>query len=68
MWGEYITDKISLSSEIKIVLLLPSADAPFCRKVDLPPAVMQMSIIDTREDDAEYAANFGFNVVDTVVN
>jgi hypothetical protein len=33
-----------------------------------PASDFQVSNFDTREDAAEYATNFGFNVVDTVVN
>ena len=33
-----------------------------------PASDVQVSNLGTREDAAEYAANFGFNVVDTVVN
>ena len=33
-----------------------------------PATDVQVSKLDTREDAAEYAASFGFEVVDTVVN
>ena len=33
-----------------------------------PQSDVQVSNLDTREDAAEYAASFGFDVVDTIVN
>jgi hypothetical protein len=33
-----------------------------------PASDVQVSNLDTREEAAEYAASFGFDVVDTVVN
>jgi hypothetical protein len=33
-----------------------------------PASDVQVSNLDTREDAAEYARSFGFNVIDSVVN